>query len=85
MFYALYKVAASTKDKMPITTYPYKYHLVLRLLQTPLVSHWTLPLRQRSPNSDRNRSPTLPLNVRFRNFHTQLIKKSTYGTKVTKT
>ncbi len=44
-------VLASTNDKrMPTMTSPYKY-LLLRLLQTPLFSHWTLPLMVRVPLS----------------------------------
>ncbi len=39
-----FKMAASTSDKrMPITTHPYKY-LVMMLPQTRLLSCWSLPL-----------------------------------------
>jgi hypothetical protein len=45
MFYSPYEIEASTSDKrMPITTPSYKY-LVLMLLQTCLLSRWSLPLR----------------------------------------
>ncbi len=44
MFNASYQMAASTSDKrMPITPPSYKY-LVLMLLQTSLLSRWTVPL-----------------------------------------
>ena len=46
---SLYKMAASLKDKRtPITTLHTKY-LVLMLLQTPLFSRWSLPLKHILP------------------------------------
>jgi hypothetical protein len=41
------KMAASTNDKrMPITHIPTQVPLVLRLLKSLVISHWTLPLRE---------------------------------------
>jgi hypothetical protein len=43
MFYALYKLSVSTQDKKMLQPHTSIMCQVLRLLQTPPVSHWTLP------------------------------------------